>query len=163
MDKISLSRISLLHPKLVSEAINILEEVDEALSGKAFCRITQTLRTFKEQDDLYAQGRTKPGKIVTNARGGQSNHNYGLSCDFCLIVNGKEISWDTKKDYDGDLIADWMEVVAVFKKYKWSWGGDWRTFVDLPHVEKTFGYSTSQLLEKYNKKDFISGTTYLNL
>ncbi|WP_305953442.1 M15 family metallopeptidase [Paenibacillus sp. P32E] len=65
--------------------------------------ITQGLRTIAEQDALYAQGRTKPGQIVTNARGRTSYHNFGLAVDFALLLpNGSSVSWDTARDGDGD-------------------------------------------------------------
>lgn len=51
--------------------------------------VTCTLRTNEEQEALYEQGRTAPGKIVTNAKPGQSAHNYGLAIDIVPIVNGK--------------------------------------------------------------------------
>jgi peptidoglycan L-alanyl-D-glutamate endopeptidase CwlK len=162
-DKISHERIALLHPKVRDEAEKILTEVEAHLQGKAAIRITQGLRTIQEQDVLYAQGRTKPGKVVTNARGGSSYHNYGLAIDFTLLVNG-QISWDMKTDWDGDKVADWMEVVNIFKKYGWEWGGNWKSLKDYPHFQKTFGYSISDLRIKYNKKDFIKGSNvYLNL
>lgn len=68
------------------------------------------------------------------------------NCDICLVIDGKTASWDTHTDFDSDGIADWMEIVAVFKKFGWSWGGDWTSFVDLPHFEKTFGKKPSDLL-----------------
>ena len=105
--------------------------------------ITQGLRTIAEQDALYAQGRTKPGQIVTNARGGYSYHNFGVAIDFALLLPDGGVSWDTKRDGDGDGIADWDEVVAQAKRLGWDWGGDWRTFTDLPHFEMTFGLSTA--------------------
>jgi peptidoglycan L-alanyl-D-glutamate endopeptidase CwlK len=67
-----------------------------------------------------------------------------LAVDIVLILDGKTASWDDKTDFDGDKVSDWMEVVAIFKKYGYAWGGDWR-FKDSPHFEKTFGYSTTQL------------------
>ncbi|WP_433943593.1 M15 family metallopeptidase [Paenibacillus sp. SN-8-1] len=107
--------------------------------------ITQGLRTISEQDGLYAQGRTKPGAIVTNARGGYSYHNFGVAIDFALLMpDGKSVTWDMKRDGDGDGIADWDEVVADAKRLGWAWGGDWRTFKDYPHFEMTFGLSTAQ-------------------
>ena len=160
MDKITLERIKLLHPKVREEAMEIYEEICKELSGKAICRFTFTLRTIAEQNALFAQGRTKPGKIVTKARGGFSMHNYGLAIDVVLLLDrdgdGKytEASWDTKGDFDEDGVADWMEIVRVFKEFGWTWGGDWK-FYDAPHFEKTFGYSVRQLLalHKANKVD----------
>lgn len=159
-DEKTLERIKLLHPRLRDEAFLIYEEIVKELTGKAICRFSYTLRTFAEQDALYAQGRTKPGPIVTKARGSQSYHNYGLALDIVLLVdkdkNGtfESASWDTKSDFDGDKKADWQEVVAIFKRYGWEWGGDWR-FVDAPHFQKTFGKSIVDLqqLHKTDKVD----------
>lgn len=156
MDKVTLDRIELIHPKLRDEVKAIYTEICAALSGKAMCRFAYTLRTFAEQDALYAQGRTTPGKIVTNAKGGQSFHNYGLAVDIVLVVdkdgNGsfETASWDTSSDFDGDGKSDWQEVVTIFKRHGWVWGGDWK-FSDKPHFEKSLGYSISQLQE-LNKK-----------
>lgn len=136
MDKITLQRIEKLHPTVREEVKQIIKDCDESLTGRAKIRITQGLRTFKEQDDLYAIGRTKPGKKVTNAKAGQSIHNYGLAVDICLIIDGKTASWDTAKDWDNDQVADWYECVKIFAKYGWDWGGNWKTFKDLPHFEK---------------------------
>lgn len=149
-DKITLDRIQLLHPELRREAVKIYAEICEELDGRAICRFSHTLRTNKEQDELFDIGRTKPGKIVTNARGGQSYHNYGLAIDIVLLVdrdgNGthESASWETNVDFDGDGKADWQEVVRIFKSYGWEWGGDWK-FSDKPHFQKTFGKSIKWL------------------
>ena len=164
MDKVSQDRIDQLHPSIRLDVSNLIEKINtKVLTGRAKVRIAQGLRTFAEQDALYAQGRTKPGKKVTNAKGGQSIHNYGLAVDIVLILDGKTASWDEKSDFDRDQQSDWMEVVSEFKKAGWVWGGDWRTFKDMPHFEKTKGLSLKQIQEKYNKKDFIKDTTYINL
>lgn len=157
MDKLTLERIKLLHPKLRDEATEIYAEICEALKGKAKCRFSFTLRTFAEQDALFAQGRTKPGPVVTKARGGQSYHNFGLAIDIVLLLdkdgNGtyETASWDTRGDYDGDKTADWMEIVNIFKQFGWEWGGDWK-FKDDPHFQKTLGKSVRELLALYNSK-----------
>jgi len=117
--------------------------------------IVQALRTFPEQDALY-----KKRPKVTNAKAGQSYHNYGLAIDFCLQIDGKDISWDTVKDFDGDKKSDWFEVIAVFETYGFKSG---KSFNDLPHFEMTFGYNWRDLLKKYNAKDFIPGTVYVNI
>lgn len=149
-DQKTLERIQLLHPKLRDEAWLLYDEIVASLTGSAICRFAYTLRTFAEQDALFAQGRSKPGKVVTNAKGGQSYHNYGLAIDIVLILdkdkNGtfQTASWDLKTDFDGDKKADWMEVVQVFKRYGFEWGGDWK-FVDAPHFQKSFGKSIYEL------------------
>lgn len=136
MDKHTVARISLLHPSVREEVKKIIEECDKALTGKAKIRITQGLRSDSEQTSLYNQGRTTAGKIVTNAKAGQSIHNYGFAVDICLVIDGKEVSWDTAKDWDNDGVADWMECVAIFARHGWTWGGSWVTFKDMPHFEK---------------------------
>ena len=145
MDAITLKRIDLLHPLLRADVHKMYEEMFEALQGRAIPRLAYTLRTNKEQDELYQIGRTKPGKKVTNAKGGQSYHNYGLAFDLVLIIDGKTASWDTLTDFDGDKISDWMECVRIAEKWGFDWGGLWK-FVDAPHFQKTFGKSIHDLL-----------------
>lgn len=164
-DQKTLERIQLLHPKLRDEALELYDEILASLTGSAICRFAYTLRTFAEQDALFAQGRSKPGKVVTNAKGGQSYHNYGLAIDIVLILdkdkNGtfETAAWDVKSDFDGDKKADWMEVVQIFKRYGFEWGGDWK-FLDLPHFQKTFGKSIYELKSlhaagKVDKNGFV--------
>ena len=138
MDKITQQRIAKLHPKVRAEVTEIIKQCDEALQGRAKIRITQGLRTFEEQELLYAKGRLTKEPKVTNAKAGQSIHNYGLAVDICLIIDGKEASFDTKKDWDGDQIADWYECVKIFAKNGWDWGGNWVKFKDLPYFERRF-------------------------
>ena len=169
MDKPTLERIDLLHPSVREEAKEMYSEIFERLTGNAKCRFSFTLRTFAEQDELYAQGRTKSGKIVTKAKGGQSWHNYGLAIDVVLLVdkdgNGtfETASWDIKGDFDGDKIADWQEIVYVFGLYGWEWGGNWANFPDYPHFQKTFGLTISEAKKRYDNKQLITGTNYIKL
>ena len=168
LDNITLERIKELHPKLRDEATRILEETSEVLTGRARLRFAYTLRTIQEQNDLYAQGRTKlfdaKGNrlgIVTNARGGESYHNYGLAVDIVLITP-EGASWDIVKDFDNDGKADWMEVSEVFEKYGWNFlvdkkGKRW----DFPHFQKTFGLSIAQLQKlvkdgKVDKEGYVT-------
>lgn len=176
-DKLTIERIGLMHPKVRTEVEHIYRsQVVPALSGRAICRFAYTLRTFDEQAALYAQGRTrlydangkKLGK-VTNAMAGQSMHNYGLAFDIVLLVDNnrdgrhESASWDTVADFDGDRRADWMEVVDIFKRAGWTWGGDFRSFKDMPHLEKSHGLTWRQLRARWDKKNFIPGTTYVNI
>lgn len=131
-----------------------LHEVVKLAAGKliercyhrgVYIRITQGLRTMAEQEALYAQGRTKPGAVVTNAKPGYSFHNFGVAIDFALLLpDGKSVSWDMSIDGDRDKTADWHEVVAEAKALGFEWGGDWRSFKDYPHLEMTFGLTTAQ-------------------
>ena len=175
-DQITLQRIQQLHPKLINETNLIYNEISTTLTGKAMCRFAYTIRTFPEQAELYAQGRTKlfdaQGKklgVVTKAPAGKSMHNYGLAVDIVLVKdtdgNGtfETASWEDTVDFDKDGKADWLEIVAIFKKYGWSWGGDWTSFKDKPHFEKSFGLKIQQLLDKHNAKDFIPGTTFVRI
>ena len=136
-----MSKIDTLHPLIKAEVLELVTHVNTViLTGKVKMIVTQGLRTFDEQNKLFAQ-RPK----VTNAKGGQSIHNYGLAFDFCLADGGRTI-WDTVKDFDNDKVADWMEVVKVFKAAGYTWGGDFRSITDRPHFEKTFGHTWQQLL-----------------
>lgn len=131
MDLPTSNKIAQLHPSVRNEVLKIINECDKALMGRAKVRISQGLRTFAEQDALY-----KKRPKVTNAKGGQSVHNYGFAVDIVMIIDGKVASWDTAKDWDNDKVADWYECVKIFAKYGWDWGGNWKSFKDLPHFDK---------------------------
>ena len=145
VDKHTVKRIDTAHPVLRSELHQIYNDIlDEGIG----VRFTSVFRSFHEQEKLYNLGRGRSSKRkVTNAKGGQSYHNYGLAIDFCLLTdNGRSVSWDRSKDLNKDGKKDWQQVVDIFKSYGWEWGGDWR-FKDYPHFQKTFGYHWSDLLE----------------
>lgn len=168
-DKISFERLQKLHPAIRQDAIDTIELIEQGFPDKIRVRVVQGLRTIDEQDELYAQGRTKPGKIITKAKGGKSYHNFALAFDFALLYdndgNGsfEELSWNLFRDGDADGKKDWDEVITAFEAKGWESGGKWRTFKDYPHLQKTFGYSVSQLFDRYNRKIFIPGTKYLAL
>lgn len=95
-----------------------------ALSGIQI-KIISGLRTYTEQDDLYAQGRTKAGNKVTNARGGHSNHNFGIAFDIGVFEGNKYLADSAKYKAVGVLGMD-MGL---------EWGGNWKTIVDQPHFQ----------------------------
>lgn len=150
----SIKQLNTLHPKLREIAIQAYNEAVKATPLGIHPIISQGYRSFEESDKLYQQGRTTPGEIVSNAKAGSSYHNYGLSLDIGLIINGKQ-SWDVDHN--------WMIVINTFKKYNFEWGGDWKSFKDYPHLQMRFGYTWQQLLVKHNNKDFIPGTDYVNI
>lgn len=164
MDKSTEIRIKDLHPLIRDEVTDLVNKANSVTGADITIRVVQGLRTIAEQDALYAQGRTKPGPKVTNARGGSSYHNYGLAIDFAFFVKDKgNISWDVKKDWDNDKIADWLEVVQIFLKAGYTWGGNFKSLKDMPHFEKTFGLNWKDMKIKHDKKDFITGTKYINI
>jgi len=155
METESLNRLQLLHPMIRQAAIDAYNEAVKDTPGAVHPIITQTMRTLEQQDALYAQGRFKiPGKIVTNSRGGQSYHNYGLAIDFTLEINGK-LSWEVDNN--------WMIVVNWFKDHGFAWGGEWKGLKDFPHFENRLGRNWRELIKMYDQKDFIPGTKFLKL
>jgi peptidoglycan LD-endopeptidase CwlK len=110
-------------------------------------------RTFECQDELYAQGRTTPGKIVTTARGGDSLHNFGLGADFVLDgmpeKPGIQWSWDTRADFNADGRSDWMQMGEIAESCGLEWGGRWKRFPDFPHLENHFGLTIFECKELY--------------
>ena len=165
MDNITIERIKNLHPNIRQKALDAYQEANNVLGRGVRLRFSYTLRTFAEQDALFAK-RPK----VTNARAGQSFHNYGLAFDIVLLYDKnldgvfEEASWDMVRDGDRDGIADWLEVTRVLERYGFKNGflkngKKW----DFPHFQMDFGYSWQRLLAKYKKGDFISGTKFVNL
>jgi peptidoglycan L-alanyl-D-glutamate endopeptidase CwlK len=97
-------------------------------------RVVQGLRTVEEQDALYAQGRTSPGKVVTNCAGGRSYHNFGLAVDCVPSINGFNMEY--APDWDGQHPA-WKRMEAVGQSLGLDSGAMWRSFPDMPHFQFT--------------------------
>lgn len=107
-------------------------------SGKDV-RIISATRTYAEQDALYGKGRFGNTDLkVTNAKGGQSNHNFGIAWDIGLFENGKYITADTKYKLIPALVLPELNDL--------EWGGNWKTFPDLPHYQlKALSESVAQV------------------
>ena len=155
METKSIERLQRLHPICRDKAIDAYNEAVQATPKGVHPYIDETLRSFERSADLYAQGRTKPGAIVTQAKAGESFHNYGLALDFHLQIDGKDV-WNEKN-------PNWKVVVNIFKKYGFQWGGDWKSFKDYPHLEYRGDYTIAKLKALHKASDFIPGNTYLNL
>lgn len=123
-----------VHPLVATKARQLIEQ---AYKEGINVIITQGFRTIEEQNALYAQGRTKPGKIVTNARGGYSYHNFGLAFDFAVLNADGSVNWNVDEK--------WKRVGAIGKSLGLEWGGDWKDFKDYPHFQYTFGLSLTDL------------------
>ncbi len=109
-------------------------------------RVTDGLRTFEEQNALYAKGRTAPGNIVTKVRGGGSFHNYGLAVDVVPLDKNGKANYNVGKDV-------WNKIGAAGQKQGLTWGGAWKGFVDQPHFQLDGGKTSAKsYLDTYNKK-----------
>lgn len=89
--------------------------------------VTQGLRTYQQQDSLYAQGRTTPGKVVTEARGGYSMHNFGMAVDVAPLNEDGSVDWNDKS-------AQWQEILDKAPSCGLAEGAQWRSFPDMPHL-----------------------------
>jgi peptidoglycan LD-endopeptidase CwlK len=145
-DKLTIERIEKAHPLIREELKQYYLEVNKKLPKGVRLRFSHVFRTNEEQDDLYAK-RPK----VTNAKGGQSIHNYGLAFDIVILFD---------KDGNGTFeTASWivdryfMIVVDYFKSHGYEHGGDWKNFKDYPHFQKSFGRTWRDLIALPKLKD----------
>lgn len=111
-------------------------------------------RSWEEQDALYAQGRTNPGAKVTNARGGQSNHNFGIAADFGVFKAGEYLDGGTQ--YEQSLAERIHAAVAIHAhRLGFDWGGDWEGMVDPPHFELRTGLTMAAKRQLYQTKGSV--------
>jgi peptidoglycan L-alanyl-D-glutamate endopeptidase CwlK len=98
------------------------------------------LRSWQQQAALFAQGRTKPGRIVTKARPGSSWHNFGLAIDLGLFQAG--VYLDEKKPALAEALYNQLGNLAA--KMGIEWAGNWKSFPEGPHFQVTFGLSLAE-------------------
>ncbi|MEK6586530.1 MAG: M15 family metallopeptidase [Nitrospirota bacterium] len=122
VDARSEKKIATLLPEVQPNARAL---VQKAAQNGIQIKIISGLRSYAEQDELYAQGRTQPGRIVTKVRGGYSNHNFGIAFDVGIFEGTKYLSESDKYKAVGALGMD----------LGFEWGGNWKTFVDQPHFQ----------------------------
>ena len=120
-------KIEELDPSLQKPARKFIKS---AASEGINLRITDGYRSIEDQDELYEQGRTKPGGKVTNAKGGDSFHNYKLAIDVVEIDKKGKAVWENK---------NWNRIGELGKQNGFEWGGDWKSFKDQPHFQITNG------------------------
>lgn len=137
-DALTDRRIKLLHPAIRAKVKELIIRLEREHGKKA--RVVSGLRSMQEQAALYAQGRSKPGPIVTKAKPGQSLHNFGLAIDIVEIKNGAAL-WNN---------PDWERIGAFGESLGFEWGGRWTSLKDLPHLQMNFGKSTRDLLALYD-------------
>ena len=145
-DRYSEERISLLHPKVRETFTNFINDCEIAFG--ITLRIMMGFRSISEQNELYNHGRNGDKRpIVTNAKGGQSFHNFGLAVDLCEM--------DEKTDSQIDWKYDMGLLVPIAQNYGIDWGGGWHHIVDKPHFEARLGYpeDCAALLMKVQNKE----------
>jgi peptidoglycan L-alanyl-D-glutamate endopeptidase CwlK len=129
MESISEARLTLICPQLAAK----IRTLSDILEGEGILiRVVQGLRSWTDQDGLYAMGRTAPGKIVTNVKGGYSYHNYGMAVDCVPSIHGTELAY--QPDWNKNHPA-WQRMIEVGKSLGLTCGALWRTFPDAPHFQ----------------------------
>lgn len=140
IDPRSAKNLATLTLKVQPVFANFLIEAKKHFQEKGVdVRIISGNRTWAEQDALYAKGRTTAGPKVTNAKGGQSNHNFGIAIDLGLFKDGKYLE-------ESPLYKDIGKIVAKFPELEW--GGSWKSIVDEPHVQYRTGLTLAQMRER---------------
>jgi len=141
-------RINKLHPLIQAKAREFIIRAEKELG--ITLRVSSGFRDWEQQTRLYAQGRTAPGKRVTNAKAGESYHNYGLALDVVEIKDGQPI-WNNPK---------WNEIGALGERLGFEWGGRWKR-PDRPHFAMTFGKHHTELAQLYRTGNRTGG--FVNL
>lgn len=149
MDALTINRINKAHPRVKELLLNQYKEINRRLPKHVRLRFSHVYRSPEEQDILFNQ---KPK--VTNAKGWQSIHNYGLAFDIVILYdkdnNGtfESVSWDLND-------VNFLAVVKYFKSKGWEWGGDWKKFPDPPHFQMTFGHTAKSLKSLIDSGKYI--------
>lgn len=119
--------ISDLHPHVAKMAQSML---DKCKAEGIDLLITSTYRDSESQAALFAKGRTAPGPKVTNAKPGQSFHNWRVAFDVVPLVHGKAV-WNDD--------ATWKRIGEIGESVGLEWAGRWKSFKEMPHFQYTGG------------------------
>lgn len=103
--------------------------------------ITSTFRDKACQDDIYSQGRTKPGFKVTNVRGGSSLHQYRVAFDIAPLDENGKLDWKNTNAF--------KKIGEIGQSIGLEWGGSWKGFVDMPHFQNTKGRTLADFKRLY--------------
>lgn len=122
--------LSQVHPDLRALAGWLAADIGPSLDLK----ITSGHRSFEEQAKLYAQGRTEPGEVITNAEPGESAHNWGCAIDVVPMKGGVAL-WSDTPTWDRLGSAARRFASAHPNSERIAWGGNWSQFRDRPHFE----------------------------
>jgi peptidoglycan L-alanyl-D-glutamate endopeptidase CwlK len=110
--------------------------IEKAANQGIVIKVTSGTRSFAEQDELFAKGRTTPpiGKrfIVTNAKGGFSNHNFGIAFDVTIFTGSTDPEKAKTPVFESPV---YKAIGALGTELGLEWGGNWKTIVDEPHFQ----------------------------
>jgi peptidoglycan L-alanyl-D-glutamate endopeptidase CwlK len=131
MEVISEVRLKAICPKLAY----VIRKLSDALEHEGIrIRVVQGLRSWSEQQALFAMGRTAPGKVVTNCEAGHSYHNFGLAVDCVPSIGSTELAY--QPDWNSEHPA-WKRMEELGQSMGLVTGATWRTFPDAPHFQLT--------------------------
>jgi len=155
LDERTETNLATLDPKAVPMARQFMC-LAKATAATFGCdvRIISGNRTYKEQDALYAQGRSKPGDIVTNAKGGYSDHNFGIAFDVG-IFQGKVYLDGGTKEQQALATKIHKSISQHAAACGLGWGGDWESIIDLPHYYVETGKTTAQHRTIFSQKGSV--------
>lgn len=127
---VSISTVDSRSEKRIATLLPEVQPIARALVQKAAAngitiKVISGLRSYEEQNALYAKGRTAPGPKVTNARGGYSNHNFGIAFDIGVFSGSHYLKESPK----------YKAVGAIGMDLGLEWGGNWTSIVDEPHFQ----------------------------
>ena len=134
MDSSSLAKLTFVHHKLADKIKTLNEMLWQETQGDSLV-VVQALRTWQQQAKLYAQGRTSPGAIVTNAKPGHSWHEFGMAVDVCPESIMHETGWAP----DSPL---WLRIKQMGESLGLVSGACWQT-PDKPHLQLTGKFGVS--------------------
>lgn len=142
LDTPTKERLKLLYPDFAQHVVNVYSYIFDTYGLTMRCM--QGLRTYEEQDQAYAIGRTEPGKIITNAKGGYGYHNFGLAADSCFLGNDPFLVKHSLRD---KIWGDFGNK-CVFETM--VWGGNF-DIKDLDHCEMSYTFRLSELRSLYEE------------
>ena len=144
-DSRSEKNIATLQPRVRPFARALIEK---AAGQGIIIKVTSATRSFTEQDELFAQGRTKPGRKVTNARGGFSNHNFGIAIDITIFKGSADPEQAKTPVFESPL---YKVIGALGTEIGLEWGGNWTSIVDEPHFQLRPGWAAEM-----NERDMLA-------